>query len=105
MKVDNKRHPEAVPTVNADWWNFGGITRPVTLIEMPSTYIRDYYVQLKKNDKNTVEGWVQLDGSVKEQKIMLDIPELKVKKEVVTDSNGYASFRKGQTGLVDSGRT
>ena len=37
--------------------------------------------------------WVQLDGSVKEQKIMLDIPELKVKKEVVTDSNGYASFQ------------
>lgn len=93
VKVDNKRHPEAVPTVNADWWNFGGITRPVTLIETPSTYIRDYYVQLKKNDKDTVEGWVQLDGSAKEQKIVLDIPELKVKKEVVTDSNGYASFQ------------
>ena len=73
---------------------------------MPSTYIRDYYVQLKKNDKNTVEGWVQLDGSVKEQKIMLDIPELKVKKEVVTDSKRLCLVSgKGQTGLVDSGRT
>lgn len=62
-------------------------------MKTPSTYIRDYYVQLKKNDKDTVEGWVQLDGSAKEQKIVLDIPELKVKKEVVTDSNGYASFQ------------
>lgn len=40
VKVDNKRRPEGVPTVNADWWNFGGITRPVTLVEVPSTYIR-----------------------------------------------------------------
>ena len=92
VKVDNKRRPEAVPTVNADWWNFGGITRPVTLVETPSTYIRDYYVQLKKNDKNIIEGWVQLDGSAKEQKITLDIPELKVKKEVTTDANGRAAF-------------
>lgn len=92
VKVDNKRRPEAVPTVNADWWNFGGITRPVTLVETPSTYIRDYYVQLKKNDKNVIEGWVQLDGSAKEQKITLDIPELKLKKEVTTDANGRAAF-------------
>lgn len=92
VKVDNKRRPEAVPTVNADWWNFGGITRPVTLVETPSTYIRDYYVQLKKNDKNIIEGWVQLDGSAKEQKITLDIPELKLKKEVTTDANGRAAF-------------
>ena len=53
VKVDNKRLPEAVPTVNADWWNFGGITRPVTLIEMPATYIRDYYVQLAKEDRKS----------------------------------------------------
>lgn len=92
VKVDNKRRPEGVPTVNADWWNFGGITRPVTLVEVPSTYIRDYYVQLKKNDTNTIEGWVQLDGDSKSQKVLLDIPELKLKKEVETDANGYASF-------------
>ena len=59
---------------------------------MPATYIRDYYVQLAKDDKNMIEGWVQLEGSDKEQKITLDIPELKVKKEVTTDANGYASF-------------
>ena len=92
VKVDNKRRPEAVPTVNADWWNYGGITRPVTLVEMPATYIRDYYVQLKKNEENTIEGWVQLEGETKAQKISLDIPELKLKKEITTDANGYASF-------------
>lgn len=92
VKVDNKRHPEGVPTVNADWWNYGGITRPVTLVETPSTYVRDYYVQLKKNDKNTIEGWVQLDGDAKEQNVTIDIPELKTKKKIVTDNNGHAEF-------------
>ena len=27
VKVDNKRKLDAVPTINSDWWNYGGITR------------------------------------------------------------------------------
>ena len=29
VKVDNKRHADAVPTQIFDWWNYGGITRDV----------------------------------------------------------------------------
>lgn len=92
VKVDNKRKPEAVPTVNSDWWNFGGITRPVSLVEMPSTFIQDYYLQLKKNNKNIIEGWVKLNGVDKSQNITVSIPELKLKKNYTTDNNGYISF-------------
>lgn len=92
VKVDNKRKPEAVPTVNSDWWNFGGITRPVSLVEMPSTFIQDYYLQLKKNNKNIIEGWVQLNGTDKAQNITVNIPELKLKKSYTTDNSGYVSF-------------
>lgn len=92
VKVDNKRKPEAVPTVNSDWWNFGGITRPVSLVEMPSTFIQDYYLQLKKNNKNVIEGWIKLNGVDKAQNITVSIPELKLKKNYTTDSNGYISF-------------
>lgn len=92
VKVDNKRKPEAVPTVNSDWWNFGGITRPVSLVEMPYTFIQDYYLQLKKNNKNVIEGWVKLNGVDKAQNITVSIPELKLKKNYTTDSNGYISF-------------
>ncbi|MCB0750782.1 MAG: beta-glucuronidase, partial [Ignavibacteriae bacterium] len=35
VKVDNKRKKEAVPTLNTDWWNYGGITRDVRIIETP----------------------------------------------------------------------
>ncbi|MFI3299621.1 MAG: glycoside hydrolase family 2 TIM barrel-domain containing protein [Rikenellaceae bacterium] len=92
VKVDNKRKPEAVPTVNTDWWNFGGITRPVTLIETPSTFIESYYVQLDKDDTRTIEGWVRLNGTQKNQTVKVEIPELKIVREVTTDSDGYAEF-------------
>jgi len=92
VKVDNKRLPEGVPTINTDWWNYGGITRQVNLIETPATLIRDYYIQLKKADKNIISGWVQLDGKQAIQKVKIEIPELKISQEVNTDQNGYASF-------------
>jgi beta-glucuronidase len=92
VKVDNKRIPEGVPTINTDWWNYGGITRQVNLIETPATLIRDYAVQLKKGDQNIIAGWIQLDGKTAVQKVRIEIPELKIIKEVTSDQNGYAAF-------------
>ena len=92
VKVDNKRLPDGVPTINTDWWNYGGITRQVSLIETPAVLIRDYYVQLKNSDKNKIVGWVQLDGKQPVQKVRIEIPELNLLKEMTTDQNGYASF-------------
>ena len=46
VKADNQRALEAVPTLNFDWWNYGGITRPEHLIEVPDTYLQDYFIQL-----------------------------------------------------------
>ena len=92
VKVDNKRAFDAVPTVNSDWWNYGGITRQVSLIETPATFVRDYYLQLKKGDKNTISGWVQLDGNQSGKNVKVEIPELKISKTVTPDTKGYASF-------------
>ena len=91
VKVDNKRMFEGVPTVNSDWWNYGGITRNVYLVEVPETFIREYSVQLS-SDRKSISGWVQLDGSTLLQDVTLDIPELKVHKTVRTDDKGFASF-------------
>jgi beta-glucuronidase len=41
VKVDNKRRRDAVPTLMTDWWNYGGLTRQVTLIETPATFVHD----------------------------------------------------------------
>lgn len=92
VKVDNRRKPEGVPTVNCDWWNYGGITRSVLLVETPETFVRDYFIQLKKGDMRTIAGWVQLDGPELSQDVTVSIPELKISETVTTDGNGYASF-------------
>ena len=92
VKVDNKRSAEGVPTLNCDWFNFGGITRDVMLVEVPTTYISSYKVQLKKGSKNTLAGYVKMNGAETAQKVVLEIPELKVKQELITDASGYASF-------------
>ena len=46
VKVDNKRHAEAVPTQIFDWWNYGGIMRDVRLVKVTKTYLEDYSLQL-----------------------------------------------------------
>jgi len=92
VMVDNTRKREAVPTVNTDWWNYGGITRSVRIIETSKTYIRDYFVQLGKGDKTMVKGWVQLDGPVNDKKVSIAIPEAGIRKSVEVDDQGFASF-------------
>jgi len=92
VKVDNKRKADGVPTLNSDWWNYGGITRQVTLIETQKTFVRDYYLQLKKDDQKTISGWVQLNGNQPTKSVTIEIPELKISQQLNTDAKGYASF-------------
>jgi beta-glucuronidase len=88
VKVDNKRHRDGVPTLNTDWWNYGGITRDVSLIEVPNTYIADYFIQLTKGQDNLLSGYIKLNGTDKIQKVKVEIPELKSINEFTTDENG-----------------
>lgn len=92
VKVDNKRRADAVPTNNFDWFNYGGITRDVLLVEVPKTFIQSYKVQLKKGSSNTIEAWAQLSEKQAGKSVTIEIPELKVKKTLTTDADGKASF-------------
>jgi beta-glucuronidase len=91
VEVNNARHAEDVPTLSTDWWNYGGITRNVELVEVPATFIQDYFVQLAKGSSDDVAGWVRLDGGA--QAVSLEIPEIGFKKNITTDASGYAAFR------------
>lgn len=88
VKADNHRRPDAVPTDNFDWWNYGGITRDVMLVHLPQSYIEDYKVQLKKGQADRLEVSIKLNGKKLSQKVRLEIPELKFAKEFQTDNNG-----------------
>jgi beta-glucuronidase len=46
VKVDNKRSKDSVPTLNTDWWNYGGISRDVKLVTVPKKFIADHRLAL-----------------------------------------------------------
>lgn len=92
VKADNSRHKDDIPTVNTDWWNYGGITRDVLLAEVPTTFIADYKVQLAKGNLTKIEGFVQLSGDKKAQKITISIPEAGIQQTVTTDTEGRATL-------------
>jgi len=83
VKVDNKRFANEIPTLNTDWWNYGGITREVLLVTVPQAHIRDYAIQLNPENTlgNEVLGNVKVNGFTNGQTITVEIPELKVKKQ------------------------
>jgi beta-glucuronidase len=91
-KVDNTRHLDAVPTVNTDWWNYGGITRDVMLVETPATFIRDYQVQLARGNANRLIATVQLDGRSAHESVSLSIPEAGINVRSTVDAAGTAHF-------------
>jgi beta-glucuronidase len=92
VKVDNQRRRDAVPTLNTDWWNYGGLTREVKLIETPATLVQDYFIQLQKGSREQISGWVKLNGDQLKQKITVRIPEARVNRSFTTDANGYAEI-------------
>ena len=93
VRVDNKRLREGVPTLNTDWWNYGGLTRRVRLVTVPNTFIRNYHVQLARGSLDKLAGWIQLDGpQFGQQTVRLEIPEAGVSYQTLTDQNGRAKI-------------
>jgi beta-glucuronidase len=99
VRVNNNRHVEGVPTVNTDWWNYGGLTRDVLLVETPATFISNFKVQLKAGTTNTIKASVQLDGADKEQPVKIALPKLQVAAEVKADAGGLAQFEFSSASL------
>ena len=92
VEVNNARRSNGVPALKFDWWSYGGITRDVELVEVPQTFIQDYWVQLARGSRDEIAGWVQLNGAQSPQKITLEIPEAHVRENFNSDANGRAAF-------------
>jgi len=94
VEANNQRSADAVPALRTDWWNYGGITRDVLLVETPETFIRDYWIQLAKGSRDVIHGWVELDGPRRaQQRVSIEIPEAGIKNSAVTDAAGRATFQ------------
>ena len=92
VKVDNKRRADYVPTLNTDWWNYGGLTRDVKLLSLPQTFVRDYSFKLASLEQKRVTAEVLLDGATAVESVRVEIPELKLETSANVDENGVARF-------------
>jgi beta-glucuronidase len=88
VKVDNLRKADRVPALNTDWWNYGGITRSVRLIDVPKDHVRDYRLALSPD--GAIDGWVRVDGSNREAPVTVAIPELAIDEELSVGADGFA---------------
>ena len=91
VSVNNQRKEDAIPALNYDWWNYGGITRDVSLIETPESFVDKYFIQLKKGSLNKIEGWVHINGGNRKS-ITLMIPKAGISKQLMPDTSGTAYF-------------
>ncbi|MBQ3882282.1 MAG: beta-glucuronidase [Bacteroidales bacterium] len=88
VKVDNKRHAEDVPTQIFDWWNYGGITRDVMLVDVSPVYVENYSLKLDRENYSLIHFKANLSKAEKGKTITLSIPELKIEKTFTTAEDG-----------------
>jgi beta-glucuronidase len=102
--VDSTRLADGVPTLQTDWWNYGGLTRSVSLITVPDTFIDRYDVHLERGPApsadSTIAGWAHVVDAAPGQSVTLTIPELKAQTTSIVSPDGNAAFRLDVHGLV-----
>lgn len=98
IAVDSTRHQDDIPTLNYDWFNYGGLTRDVALVTVPMEFIDDYDVHLKKEDTfsaasaDTLTGYVHVEGAGAGKIVLVKIPEAGISAMSTTDPDGKAAF-------------
>jgi len=93
VQVNNERRADGLPARGFDWFNYGGLTRDVDLVETPATYIRDYFIQLSPGMQQRVDGWVKVEGNAARQLVRVRIAELGIDVRTRTDDEGRARIR------------
>ncbi len=98
IAVDSTRHKDDIPSVNYDWFDYGGLTRDVSLVSVPAQFIDDYDVHLKhgavfsKAEATTLSGYVHVEGASAGTPVTVRIPEAGVQVALRTDASGRATF-------------
>jgi len=97
IAVDATRLVDGIPSVGIDWFNYGGLTRDVSLITVPTAFIDDYDIHLAHGPTwhpyNTqITGYVHVLDAPAGTSVTVDIPEAGVRITLMTDAAGNAPF-------------
>lgn len=89
--ADSRHDAQTIPGEITDWDLYGGITRPVKLIQTPATFIDD--ATLRLTDAGHLVGSLQLNGpQAGNQPVSLRIAVLNLTLQARTDAHGEARF-------------
>ena len=97
VSVNDTRRPDNIPAMTPDWFNYGGLTRDVMLLEMPPNFIQQYSVQLDRANPRRIVGWIR--PAAGSQAASIRIPELKLSAQATADSEGLLRFSVDAPGL------
>jgi beta-glucuronidase len=98
VTVDATRQAEGVPTATTDWFNYGGITRDVALVDVPESFVDDYDLHLNR-ERTAVVGWVHVQDANPAATITVSIPEANLSLTSQLDSTGKGLIQIPATNL------
>ena len=100
IAVDNTRLADGIPTLNTDWWNYGGLTRDISLVDVPVKFIDDFDLHLN-HDRTAIVGSVHVEGAAAGEEVTVSLPELgrSVSAKLGTDHRGTISLAANDVAL------
>jgi len=92
IAVDSTRLADGIPSLDTDWFNYGGLTSDVTLVNVPKAFIDDFDVHLKPGTVDEITGYVHVVDAAGGAPIEIRIPEAGIQVVVKTNADGTADF-------------
>jgi len=96
IAVDSTRLRDGIPSVGIDWFNYGGLTREVSLVTLPEQFIDDYDIHIAHGSHfdpaAAITGYIHVVDAHADTAVTIRIPELSAETTVSTDAEGMARF-------------
>lgn len=95
--VDNRLTDASIPTARTDWWPYGGITRDVHLVDVPTAYLRNAKLALSPASDGLIDVHVSGVGFDAGTEAEIEIAALGVKARAAFDADGMARLQVAAT--------
>ena len=92
IAVDSTRLADGIPSLDTDWFNYGGLTGDVTLVNVPKSFIDDFDVHLQPGTVDQIAGYVHVLDAPAGAPVEIRIPEAGIQVAAKTNADGTADF-------------
>jgi len=100
IAVDSTRLVDGIPGLITDWYNYGGLTRDVSLVDVPKAFVDDFDIHLKSKTMDGLAGYVHVVDAPEGTPVTIRIPEAGLDVSAKTDAGGRADFEVAAKNLT-----